>query len=179
VRQGRGPQMGRWMTAGLWESPERAAAALTAAFDFVAAIIDASTPSEVDPVLYPIRAAQPLREGSLSKKAAMEMLAVFSSKPDPDPSVLPAALWMQKISDALASVDPQRIRKCPLCQDRLFYARRLDQKACSVKHARLLRSTRWLRTGKGKKHYAELLKNPKKSRLLHQPDVEHGGRRRR
>jgi len=161
--------MARFVTAGITESPERAVAALSAAFDFVAATIDALTPSELDPALFRIRAAQPLRESEFSKKAAMEVLANVSSS-DPDFSVgLIAAFWMQKISDALTDLDPQRIRKCPVCQDRLFYVSRTDQKACSPKHARRLRSNRWLRTETGKKYYTKLLKHPRKSRLLRGP----------
>ncbi len=180
VREGNGALVARWMTAGIGESPEPAAAVLTAAFDFVAATIDALTPSEADPVLYAIRAAQPDRESSLSKKAAMEMYGIVSSEPEHDVSVgVTAAFWMRKICDALASLDPQLIRRCPCCcKDRLFYARRRDQKACP-KHAQLLRSTRWLRTDKGRKHYRALLKNPQRSRVLCQPELKREPRRKR
>jgi hypothetical protein len=40
---------------------------------------------------------------------------------------------------------------------RLFYASRCDQKACSQKHAQLMRSKKWLKTKKGRKYYARQL----------------------
>ncbi len=145
------------------------ARALRCTFDFAAGIVDALVPSENDISLYATRAAQPERESSLSKEsaigldAAMRQIQIDITSLSP---VLTVEWLMQSIADAVGNLDPSLLRKCPVCTNRLFYARRRDQKACSLKHARLLRSRRWLGTVKGQKHYATLLKSPKRSKLL-------------
>ena len=182
VRQGAGELVaGSLAGVGGTDSAERNSAALYRVFEFVAAEIDALTPSGVDPVLYAIRAHQPDRDKSTIKEAVKALMGVlkptladYLSPAAPHLAAhLLAAEWMKWISDALAHLDAQRICKCELC-DCLFYARRSDQKACSLRHAKLLRSKRWLNTAKGRRYYKRQLKDPKKSKRLAKPERQQG-----
>jgi hypothetical protein len=182
VRQGAGEMAAGFLASvGDSDSAERNSAALCRVFEFVAAEIDELTPSEVDPVLYAIRAHQPDRDKSAAKEAVKGLagvlkptLADYLSPSAPHLAAhLLAAEWMKWISDALAHLDAKRICKCKLC-DRLFYARRSDQKTCSLGHAKLLRSKRWLNTAKGRRYYKRHLKDPKKSKRLAKPERKQG-----